>query len=97
MIAGFTLLALVLLSLRLNAVKANIDIEQTLPCALSNFITTSLLGFFLAGLLAAFKSTFAATVNASPACVVNDISKQYINPKAGKRRSILQRVSHYHS
>jgi solute:Na+ symporter, SSS family len=34
----------------------------------------------IAGLLAAFMSTYAATVNAAPAYFVNDIYKRYINP-----------------
>ena len=46
------------------------------------FIPAGLLGLLLAGLLAAFMSTFAATTNAAPAYVVNDIYKRYINPDA---------------
>ena len=41
-----------------------------------------LLGFLIAGLLAAFMSNFAATVNAAPPYFVNDIYKRYINPDA---------------
>jgi solute:Na+ symporter, SSS family len=35
--------------------------------------------------LAAFMSTYAATVNAAPAYIVNDIYKRYINPDASER------------
>jgi solute:Na+ symporter, SSS family len=41
-----------------------------------------LLGLTVAGLLAAFMSNFAATVNAAPPYFVNDIYKRFINPDA---------------
>jgi len=88
MIAGFSVLALVFFSSQLNAMGSGIDFEQILPYALSNFIPVGLLGLMLAGLLAAFMSTFAATVNAAPAYVVNDIYKRYINPQASRRTLI---------
>jgi Na+/proline symporter len=44
-----------------------------------------LTGLLLAGLLAAFMSTFAATVNAGPAYIVNDIYKRFINPTASNK------------
>ena len=37
-------------------------------------------GLILAGLIAAFMSNYAATINAAPAYVVNDIYKRFINP-----------------
>jgi Na+/proline symporter len=40
-------------------------------------------------LLAAFMSTFAATVNAAPAYVVNDIYKRYVNPHADDRTYVM--------
>ena len=88
MIMGITVLALVFFSPQLNAMGTGIDFERILPYVLSNFIPVGLLGLVLAGLLAAFMSTFAATVNAAPAYVVNDIYKRYINPKAGRRTLI---------
>jgi Na+/proline symporter len=45
-------------------------------------------GLLLAGLLAAFMSTFASTVNAAPAYLVNDIYKRYINPNASNKKLI---------
>jgi SSS family solute:Na+ symporter len=89
MITGFAVLALVFFSQQLNAMGTGLDFEQILPYALSNFIPAGLLGLMLAGLLAAFMSTFAATVNAAPAYVVNDIYKRYINPQAQRRTLIL--------
>lgn len=89
MISGFAVLALVFFSTQLKAMGTGLDFEQILPYTLSNFIPAGLLGLVLAGLLAAFMSTFAATVNAAPAYVVNDIYKRYINPDAGRRTLIV--------
>ncbi len=89
MITGFAVMALVFYSSQLNAMGSGLDFEQILPYTLSNFIPVGLLGLVLAGLLAAFMSTFAATVNAAPAYVVNDIYKRYINPNAQKRTLII--------
>ena len=88
MIAGLTVLAVVFFSPQLNSMGANVDFEQVLPFAIKNFIPVGLMGVLLAGLLAAFMSTFAATVNAAPAYVVNDIYKRYINPGASNKKLI---------
>jgi len=85
MIAGLTILALVYFSGELNSMGDNIDFEMILPYAISNFIPTGLLGILLAGLIAAFMSTYAANVNAGPAYLVNDIYKKFINPNASGR------------
>jgi Na+/proline symporter len=77
-VAGLTVLALVFFSEELNSMES-VDFELVLPFAMANFIPTGLLGLLIAGLLAAFMSTFAATTNAAPAYVVNDIYKRYIN------------------
>jgi solute:Na+ symporter, SSS family len=86
LIAGLTVLALGLFMGDLNAKGSAVDFEQILPMVLAGDILPSgLLGLLIAGLLAAFMSTFAATVNAAPAYVVNDIYKRYINPNAADK------------
>jgi Na+/proline symporter len=45
-------------------------------------------GLIMAGMLAAFMSTFSAFVNSGPAYIVNDIYKRYINPMASERQYI---------
>jgi len=85
MIAGLTVLALVYFSPQLNAMGADIDFEMILPYAVKNFVPVGLMGVLMAGLLAAFMSTFAATVNAAPAYLVNDIYKRFIRPDADKK------------
>jgi Na+/proline symporter len=70
------------------------DLERLLPVVLFNYMPAGVVGFLLAGLLAAFMSNFAATVNAAPAYIVNDIYKRYINPNAPSKTEIrLSRVS----
>jgi len=88
LIAGLAVLAIVYMMPELKAMGSDIDFEMVLPWALSKFVPTGLLGILMAGLLAAFMSTFAATVNAAPAYIVNDIYKRYINPNASDRQYV---------
>lgn len=85
MIAGLTVLALVFFRSELVGMGDQIDFELILPYAMANFVPVGLLGILMAGLLAAFMSTFAATVNAAPAYLVNDIYKRFINPNADRK------------
>jgi Na+/proline symporter len=88
MIAGFTVLALVFMREEFLAEGNNFDFERVLPLAINEFIPIGLKGMLIAGLLAAFKSTFASTVNAAPAYLINDIYLKYINPNADRKRLI---------
>ena len=74
MIAGFAALALVHYD-RLDLMTATgaIDFELILPAAILEFAPVGLVGLLLAGLLAAFMSTFAGTLNAAQAYIINDI------------------------
>ena len=85
LITGLTVLALVFFSDQLNAMGAAVDFELVLPFAMREFMPVGLLGLLIAALLAAFMSTYAATVNAAPAYIVNDIYKRYINPDASEK------------
>ncbi len=86
MIAGFAILALLYYD-RLNLLVAGeIDFEQILPSAISEFVPVGFMGLLLAGLLAAFNSTFAGTLNAAQAYIVNDIYLRYINPEAPNKK-----------
>ena len=82
MITGLTILALAFFTPHLAAMGTNLDPEEVLPESLARFVPVGILGFLIAGLLAAFMSNFAATVNAAPAYLVNDIYKRFINPQA---------------
>ncbi|MBD3378740.1 sodium:solute symporter [candidate division KSB1 bacterium] len=89
MIAGITVLALVYFSPQLNAMGTDIDFEMILPYVINNFVPVGVLGLMVAGLLAAFMSTFDSTVNAGAAYLVNDIYKKYINPNAPAKRYVF--------
>jgi SSS family solute:Na+ symporter len=82
MIAGFGALALIYYDRLDLMVGGSIDFEQILPSAINEFVPVGLLGLLLAGLLAAFMSTFAGTLNATQAYIVNDIYLKHINPEA---------------
>lgn len=82
MIAGFGVLAIIYYDQLDLIIGGNVDFEQILPSAIQQFVPTGLLGILLAGLLAAFMSTFAGTLNATQAYIVNDIYLKHINPNA---------------
>jgi solute:Na+ symporter, SSS family len=82
LITGVTVLALVHFSPQLNAMGAGIDFEMVLPDVIKHILPVGLVGLLLSGLFAAFMSNYAATINAAPAYVVNDIYKRFINPNA---------------
>jgi Na+/proline symporter len=82
LIIGLTVLTAAFFSDNIRAMGPNMDFELVLPMALGRFVPVGLLGFLIAGLLAAFMSNFAATVNAAPPYFVNDIYKRYIRPDA---------------
>lgn len=83
MIAGFAALALIYYEkLDLMNAAGEIDFELILPTAMIKFAPVGLLGLLLAGLIAAFMSTFAGTLNAAQAYLVNDIYLKYQKPDA---------------
>jgi SSS family solute:Na+ symporter len=88
MIAGLTILALTNFNALYSGSLTKPDFETILPQVLAHYIPVGLLGFLMAGLIAAFMSNFAATVNAAPAYIVNDIYKRYINPNANAKKYV---------
>ena len=95
LITGLTVLALVFYSDTLRGMGGNLDFEMILPYTLNRFVPAGLMGLLIAGLLAAFMSNFAATVNAAPPYIVNDIYKRFINPDA--KQSTYVRMSYVSS
>ena len=88
MIAGVTVLALVFFSDEMVAMGSDIDFEQILPWVIDNFLPVGVVGLLLAGLLAAFMSTFDSTVNAGAAYLVNDLYKRYLRPNESEKTYI---------
>ena len=90
MIAAIVLLGLVYIAPELansGGVTSN-DLEVILPQVINNHVPVGIKGLLLAGLLAAFMSTFSAFVNAGPAYIVNDIYKKYFKPEASDRHYV---------
>jgi solute:Na+ symporter, SSS family len=87
MITGLTVLALAFCLPELRGMEKP-DFEKLLPIVLSKHIPAGVVGFLLAGLLAAFMSNFAATINAAPAYLVNDIYKRFVNPGSSPRSQV---------
>ncbi|ABG38661.1 Na+/solute symporter [Paraglaciecola sp. T6c] len=85
MVAGLSILAIVYMGPDIQAQGKQFDFEQILPFAINNFVPVGLTGLLIAGLLAAFMSTYAASVNAAPAYFVNDIYRRYLRPDADSR------------
>jgi Na+/proline symporter len=85
LVTGLAVLALAFYSSDLASMGEAVDFELILPFAMRNFVPAGLLGLLIAALLAAFMSTYAATVNAAPAYIVNDIYKRYIQPNATEK------------
>lgn len=94
MITGFVVLGILYYDQLNLLVAGRIDFEQILPSAINEFVPVGFLGLLLAGLLAAFISTFAGTLNAAQAYIVNDIYIKHIKPEAtNKQISTLNYVS----
>ena len=90
LIGGIVVIALVALSPEMisSTNLSGSDLEVLLPKVINFHIPVGLKGLLLAGLLAAFMSTFSAFVNAGPAYLVNDIYKKYYKPKATSKHYI---------
>ncbi|MEZ4810260.1 MAG: sodium:solute symporter family protein [Allomuricauda sp.] len=90
LIAGIAVIALVILGPEMSA-NPHLnggDLEVILPKVINNHIPVGIKGLLLAGLLAAFMSTFSAFVNSGPAYIVNDIYKKYFKPEATDKHYI---------
>lgn len=85
MIAGLVVLALGFYIPQIRAMGAHFNFESLLPIAIKDFVPDGLKGVLIAGLVAAFMSTYAATVNAAPAYLVNDVYKKYLKPNASEK------------
>ena len=94
LIGGVVVIALVTLSPEMISDSAftGADLEILLPKVINFHVPIGVKGLLLAGLLAAFMSTFSAFVNAGPAYIVNDIYKKYYKPNASSKHYL--KVSH---
>ncbi len=85
MATGIALLALV-------GAAGIADPEKVMPIVLMEFLPVGIRGIVIAGLLAAFMSTFSATVNSGASFIVRDIWQAYFRPNPTNRQAL--RFSH---
>lgn len=83
MVIGVTVLGLLYYhQLDIHSLEGGVDFEKILPATILKFAPAGLLGLFLVELLAAFMGSFAGTLNAAQAYVVNDIYLKSLKPNA---------------
>ncbi len=74
--------------LALTGVTGVTDSEKVMPLVLLEFLRVGIRGIVIAGLLAAFMSTFSSTVNSGASFIVRDIWQPYFRPQAGDAESV---------
>jgi len=74
--------------LALTGVAGVTDSEKVMPLVLLKFLPAGLRGIVIAGLLAAFMSTFSSTVNSGASFIVRDLWQPYFRPNATERQSV---------
>jgi Na+/proline symporter len=81
MVMGIALLAL-------TGVAGVTDSEKVMPLVLRDYLPLGLRGIVIAGLLAAFMSTFSSTVNSGASFIVRDIWQPYFRPRATDKQAV---------
>jgi Na+/proline symporter len=76
MVMGIALLAMAA-GIEIIDASGRIDAEIVMPKVLGRYLGSGMLGLVLAGLVAAFMSTFSATVNAGASYLVRDVRASY--------------------
>ncbi len=74
--------------LALTGVAGVMDAEKVMPFVLREYLPLGIRGIVIAGLLAAFMSTFSSTVNSGASFIVRDIWQPYFRPGATERQSV---------
>jgi solute:Na+ symporter, SSS family len=87
LVAGILVLGIHYFSIEQMSVNGKPNIGALLGQVIAQ-LPAGIKGLIMAGMLAAFMSTFSAFVNSGPAYIVNDIYKRYINPNASQKKYI---------
>ena len=74
--------------LALTGVAGVTDSESVMPLVLRDYLPLGLRGIVIAGLLAAFMSTFSSTVNSGASFIVRDIWQPYFRPRATEKQAV---------
>ena len=64
------------------------DPEKVMPAVLQNYLPVGIRGLVIAGLLAAFMSTFSSTVNSGASYIIRDLWQPFVRPEATDRQLI---------
>jgi len=81
-------MAIGIVLLALTGVAGVTDSEKVMPLVLLEFLPVGIRGIVIAGLLAAFMSTFSSTVNSGASFIVRDIWQPYFRPQANEKESV---------
>jgi solute:Na+ symporter, SSS family len=87
LVAGILVLSIHYFSIDQMTTGGKPNLEALLGMVITE-LPTGIKGLIMAGMLAAFMSTFSAVVNSGPAYIVNDIYKKYFNPDATQKKYI---------
>jgi solute:Na+ symporter, SSS family len=87
MVMGIALLAIAA-GIEVVDTTGQVDAEIVMPKVLGQYLGSGMLGLVLAGLLAAFMSTFAATVNAGASYLVRDLWQPIFRPHADEKHLV---------
>lgn len=74
--------------LALTGLTGTTDAEQIMPIVLRDFLPAGVRGIVIAGLLAAFMSTFSSTVNSAASYLVQDVWLLFFRPKASHEHAV---------
>jgi len=74
--------------LALAGIASVTDPEQVMPLVLQEYLPVGVRGLVIAGLLAAFMSTFSSTLNSGASYIVRDIWQPFFRPQAEQRSLI---------
>lgn len=88
MVAAIAVLALVKIDSNSLISGGSLDFELVLPQVMT-MLPVGVFGLLMAGLLAAFMSTFAATLNAGGVYLVNDVYKKYMIKDASPKHYVV--------
>ena len=74
--------------LALTGIAQDTDPEKVMPIVLQQYMPDGVRGFVIAGLLAAFMSTFSSTVNCGASYIVRDFWQRFVVPDADDRHLV---------
>ena len=75
--------------LALTGIANVTDPEKVMPMVLQQFLPVGIRGIVIAGLFAAFMSTFSATVNSAASFIVRDFLQPFFRPDASQKQLVL--------